>query len=318
MLSCDIHMLSKVLNSKSYNDISVSGGLLNAIYITPYADKKIYIMMMRRFEFANEILDMLNVQYNEMPVEELFQIDRKSYEKILIMVPSIFVDNIDKLNPQLVYPAFISSVFSIKSIVDDRVVMYGTVGEKDDEYAEKTLSYDQLKLIERIKCKPRRSHHLMIIQLGREEKFTKEDVMRNLHCRMEESLDDKCITEESVDNYLYYSGRSGYRKLVEVLKDFTTLNKTIKSMLSSTLASGSSFAYRREFAEAVNEYNIVDNDVIHQLNSAGNIWRQISRDLFKSIHFGTSISKDTFERINKVENIELNAFSKIYHATGCY
>ena len=97
-----------------------------------------------------------------------------------------------------------------------------------------------------------------------------------------------------------------------MIKNFDKLDETAKKVFVGTMVSGSNFFYRKEYWEALSEYETLDAKEVNQIRVAGGLWRKVIRSLINHLCCGQRLNLVEIESvISKIESLELRFFSYI-------
>ncbi len=305
MISCDAHYIAELIPEITYNDVICSMGLSNGIFLMNYDQNDIYMMKSRFVTSQLQLLDRLGISYRLCKAEELFD-EKVSLEKVLVFLPKMLLDNIASLHQDTKQLALSMSSFLVRRKDGDTVILTGM--EPDETEYEKEATREQLEKLSRFQMKPSMDS-LVIVDLG--EVCCDRSIIRN---NIRESM-EHCLSDyDGIDNgeLLWYGGKSAYRKLYDVISRFDELDETARKVLVGTMVSGSNFFYRKEFWEALKEYEDLDAKELNELRVAGGLWRKIIRTLVNHVCFQQKINLVEIESvIMKIESTELHFFSYI-------
>lgn len=305
MISCDAHYIAKLIPDITYNDVICSMGLSNGIFLMNYDQKDIYMMKSRYVTSQMQLIDRLGISYKLFSIEDLFD-ETVSLEKVLVFLPKMLLDNITALHQDTKQLALSMSSFLVRHKNADTVILTGM--EPDETEYEKEVSRQELEKLSRFEMKPSMDS-LIIVELG-EACRDRNTIRINIHESMEHCLSDY----DGIDTgeLLWYGGKSAYRKLYEVISRFDKLDETVRKVLVGTMVSGSNFFYRKEFWEALKEYEELDPRELNELRVAGGLWRKVIRTLVNHVCFQQNINLMEMENvIMKIEKTELHFFSYI-------
>lgn len=305
MVSCDAHYIAELIPEITYNDVICSMGLSNGIFLMNYDQNDIYMMKSRYVTSQLQLLDRLGISYKLLGTAELFD-ETVSLEKVLIFLPKMLLDNIAVLHQDTKQLALSMSSYLVRRKDTDTVILTGM--EPDETEYEKVVSRQDLEKLSHFQMKPS-MESLVIVDLG-EVSCDRNTIRNNIRESMEHCLSDY----DGIDNgeLLWYGGKSAYRKLYEVITKFDELDETARKVLVGTMVSGSNFFYRKEFWEALKEYEDLDAKELNELRVTGGLWRKIIRTLVNHLCFQQKINLVEIENvIMKIETTELHFFSYI-------
>lgn len=316
MLSCDEYSLSKI-TSRTYNEITLSCGISNYFYEIPYGGKFVFGMAPRDFGDYFELLDKIKIKYRTLSTSEIFDVQRSNYSNILVLVPTVLIDCFDKIKTGVVQLSATYSVYSIKEVKNE--ILHLIIEGEEINTIEKFLTRAQVEKLKSISIKPN-GYVIEFIEILKEDTFTIDDILKG----MEESL-QKCISnnyfKESKGDYV--SGPQAYDRLSNMLYNFENYNEAIKGMLVYSINSGSMFFFRREFADALKEYDIISVADYELLYEAGGYWRKLGRMISnnkqdRKVSFDRDKAVKYVDVIKKLEMSSfLNIYMKIKKMTGC-
>lgn len=305
MVSCDAHYISKLIPEITYNDVICSMGLSNGIFLMKYDEKDIYMMKSRYVTSQAQLLERLGISYKTMKLEELFQ-QEVDLEKVLVFLPKMLLDNIDSLHRETRQLALSMSSFRVRHSEPNSVILTGM--EPDEREFEIEITKENMEKLSSFHMKPEMDS-LLITRLDTVN-CTKNRIKENIRESMEHCLDDY----DGINNgeLLWFGGTSAYRKLAHVIKNFDKLDEIAKKVFVGTMVSGSNFFYRKEYWEALSEYETLDAKEVNQIRVAGGLWRKVIRSLINHLCCGQRLNLVEIESvISKIESLELRFFSYI-------
>lgn len=307
MASCDAYMLCHMFKEISYNDAINSMGLSNGIMSMKYANKDVYMFKARDIESQEELLDRLGIVKEEISINDLFGGKfNDNLEKILIFAPKLILENINNINVDTTQLSLSVSTYKIISIDGDNITLKG-IEVNEEEYIKKT-SKEELTKLNGLKLKPNMPP--LEIYLVKACNCDKTMVLRNILNSMEHCLEN--YNGESNGEVYWYSGEYGYDYMREQLIEFPKFDKTIQKLFIGTLVAGSNFYYRREYSEALSEFECIDKKWIYELKKCGGLWRKVTRLLMSQFSFGRGYEeKEISLVINQIKEIELKVFKNI-------
>lgn len=307
MASCDAHMLCRLVKKISYNDVINSMGLSNGIMTLKYANKDIYMFKARDIENQEDLLDRLGIRKSKVTIDELFEGKYvNNLENIIIFAPKVLLENINNISLDTTQIALSVSTYCVISIDKDEIILKG-VEVDETEYIKKFNKEEFIKL-NNLNLKPSMlSFEIFYIN---ECVCDKTRVLSNIAQSMDNCLKDYNGVRNG--EILWYSGKFGYDFMEEKLIEFPKFDKTIQKLFIGTLVAGSSFYYRREYSDALSEYECIDEKWIYELKKCGGLWRKVTRLLMSQLSFGRSYDeKEITILINQIKETELQAFRNI-------
>lgn len=303
MKSCDLNLISEKLDGLDYNEAVLCSGLNNKVNIMKYAGSKLYILQGRGIHFVDELLERMDVSYELLTAEELF--NRKSIppERLVMILPSMEFEKIKDMKTNVVQFFHTYGTYSVKKIEDDRLILEG---DYDEGRVEKVITARDLTTLEQMQVKPLGVAY-KILRL-KELSVEKENVYHCISNNIRELLLPEIYMEEEGG---WVKGSGFYREVRDILEQNWNqhMGRTEKYVFVQSIQNGSSFFYRREFSQSMSA--VYDNRLTG-LEQSGNLWRKLSRYLKASVLEEKAIHSGTIsELLQEIETKELTVINQL-------
>ncbi len=303
MKSCDLSLISEKLKGLNYNEAVLCSGLSNTVNSMKYGGSNLYILSGRGIYFIDELLERLQVAYRFLEIDDLFDAQQINTERVMVILPSIDFAKIQELNSQVVQFFHTFGTYCVEAIKGNTLVLKG---DYDEGEMLKSITKEDFWKLKGLSVKPLNvSYKIILIE---DECVAKTSIQR---CIVD-NIRALIKSEEYLDEQGGWCKGSGfYKKVKELLVENWNdrFNKVAKFVLVQSIQNGSSFFYRREYAEALKQtYGIVETD----LQLAGNLWRRLSRYLKATVVEQKAAEQEVIESLlDEIENTEQTLFQRL-------
>lgn len=305
MVSCDAYYISKMIPEISYEDAICSIGLNNGVFDLNYDGNDVYMMKSRYISTPQMLLDSLEIDYQKLEIEELFN-PLSDLSKVLVFLPKILLDNLDIIHEDTKQLAISLSTFVPRLTQTGSLELTGMEPTEIEYTVEVTR--EQLEKLATIEMKPAMDS-VFIVRLNGSS--ISEDKIRE---NVRESMTACLVDYDGIDNgaLVWYGGQYGYKKLTELIKNFSSFDETEKKILMGTMVAGSNFMHRKEYWEALQKRDYLDLQQLNNLRVSGGLWRKVVRTLINHVCYGQEINAEEMSNVlERIASIELEAFSYI-------
>ena len=305
MISCDAYYISELVPGVSYDDAICTIGLCNGVFCLNYDGNNVYMVKSRYVSSQEELLEKLGITYEKLTIDDIFK-PGVNLEKVLLFLPKILLENIDMLHKDTKQVAISLSAFKASVKDEDTLILKGM--EPDETEYEMEVTKEQLEKLKSFEMKPSVDSVLIVRLLG--SNLNKEKISENIKESMDNCLAD--YDEYDTGDLLWNGGKFGYTKVLQILKNFKSLDETAQKIFLGTLVSGSNFLYRKEYWEALQKKDYLDPKEVNNLRVAGGLWRKVIRSVVNFVCFHQEINCEELENvIERIASIESEVFSYI-------
>lgn len=238
----------------------------------------------------------------------MLEVKESEFNRLIIILPYAAFDKIKEMKTNVVQFFHTYGSYRINAIEGNNLLVEG---DYDEGVVKKSISKDELLKLQAMSIKP----------LGIPFKFvyikdnhvSPEAKQRCIWNNLKNLLKSETFMDESGG---WIKGIDFYRYVSQVLinswdRDF---NKVAKYVFLQSIQNGSSFFYRREFNESLdNEFAWSENG----LTTSGNLWRKLSRYLKSRILEEKYLEENwIMDTMNEIGKTELTAFHQILAKEG--
>lgn len=300
-------LLARLLKGITYEEIVLVGGISNTLYMAPYGNAEIYIANGRGFDLIDELLDKLEVPYKELNQEQVEQLDKEQYKDVLMVTPYEAIKHTEKINPAVVQFFNNYTTYQLADINEEHYV-FEQIQDLETEITK--VSREEINFIRNLKVKPL-DVSLKFFWIDSEQPFT-EAKKKEL---IKKALDQLTTSEEMVkQNGKWWKGPVFYDRLEKEIHGWNACeNKVIKHVLMVSLLSGSSFFYRKEFCQALEQSGQeIEQCVVDALEKSGHLWRDLGRCLKGHLMHGRDIENQRITKIlTSLQENEIQSFGSL-------
>lgn len=309
MKSCDLTLLSKIIDGLDYDDAVLCAGINNKLNKMYYAGKELFVLQGRGIYLIDELLDRLKTPYELLKATDLYDLEDSEFENLLLIIPYMDISKIREMKTDVVQVIHAFSTFLVKRETKDRLGIYA---EYDEGPHEDHIEIEDLIKLQFLKVKPLESA-CKIIHLTGEKSVSQKQIQ---DCILEHVNNLRSSTNYEDETGGWVVGSDFYDEFAKILRERwdEQFGKIEKYMILQSIQNGSAFFYRKELGIALeNKYGSDDS----ALKKSGNIWRRISRILKASILSGKCIDQEIYELLENLKEIETNAIDELEECVLC-
>jgi len=299
MNSCDNILFPSYFKYISTTDLIVSCGIACYIHEFEYAGKIFCFPNGRGVAVYTDLLNDLGILYNELNYTDLMKF-KDECDKIFVLCPKAFMDKPKNINKEIVQISTSYSMYKVIKISESELHL------SLFESKPFVLCYEDIERLSTIsKVKPWGFSLRFVYVNKTQERITKPAILANMKSNLKKSIQaDTCFSFEHKD-LLTFAGDGFYAKFIDIINNYDNMHPLQQSLFKSTFSIGSSYFFRKEFAQALSEYGVVPDWVVNSLSQAGDNWRSIGRIL----NLQKSINVIEIEKlIRTIMNLEKPAF----------